>query len=107
MQQGRVSAEGRPGIEARAELLDVDLDRGHRGLGLLEAVGGDRRDAVADEANDVPAQHRLIEEAATEADSHCVLAGHDGADAGHRLRPTGIDRADPTVRHRAAQEGGP
>ena len=97
----------RLGVEVGGQLLDVDVDRGHGRLGLLERVRGDGRDPVADEADDIPADDRPIAGAGGRTGMPPILADQDGMDAGHRLRAGGVDGADPAVRDVAVKERGP
>ena len=104
MEHGRSVAEGGVEIEQRLELLEIDLDRGDRGLGGIGRLGGHGGKAVSDEPDTIRPEPGG-RGGAPEADALDIRAGQHRADAGDGAGSRDIDRPDPGVRNRAAEEG--
>ena len=90
------------------ERLVVDADPLGRAPRLLGMLGGDERDRLAEVANAVDRQHRLV----GELEAVVLLAGdvrvrEHRVDAGHRHRLGDVDRDDARVRVRAPHRVAP
>ena len=105
MQYRGVGAERGIHVEQRRQLVVLNRDQADRFFGDLARVGRDRRDAVADEQDAVPAEHRPVLQAPSEALAANVRAGQDRADPGKRAGASRLHRGDARVRVRAAHEG--
>ena len=105
---GGSSVDGRLGVEERLEHLVVDDDRGAAPGGGLGVVGGDGGDRLADVADDVAREHRLVggDQPVGRAAGH-VVGGDDRVHAGDRQRRGDVDASDAGVRVRAAQRRAP
>ena len=96
---------GRPlGIDDELERLVLDPDLLGGPAGLLRVLGGDERDRLAEVADAVDREHRLVGELeAVELRAGDVVVGENRVDARHRQRLGDVDRDDARVRVRAAQ----
>ncbi len=97
------SGERRLHVGDDGQRLVGDLDERGGGARLLERLGGDERDRLALEADDVPGEHRLVAELEPvgEAAGH-VGGGQHRGDAGRAQRRRDVDLADPRRGVRAA-----
>ena len=105
MQHRRAVGERRLGVEDRRLLFVLDVDERGRGLSVLERVGRDRSDAVADESHAIPGEHRPVLKTPAEPRGPHVRAGEHRADARRGARPGHVDTAHERVRIRASNEG--
>ena len=95
-------------VEQRLEHLVRDLDGVDGPPARLRVIGGDHGDGLADEADVVGGEHRLVgtDQAVGRLARH-VGCGEHGGDARHRQRLGHVDRDDARVRVRRAQGGTP
>ena len=105
VQDRRVGAEGLVHIEQRGQLLVLDRYQADGLVGDLARIRGDRRHAIADEQDAIPAEHRPVLEPPAEALAPDVRAREHRAHAGEGPRPSGVDRDDARVRVGAPHEG--
>ena len=114
IEQQHVVPRGRAGMHDRRQGLDVERDRRERVLGGGGAVGQHHRDRLADIADLVVRDHRLLEGLEGGRGFLPQRNGRDrgadigGGDDGMHARPrqcrARIDRADASMRDRAAQD---
>ncbi len=92
----------------RGQFLVFRHDLVDRGFGDVGIGGHHHRDRLADEAHLVDRQDGLIVErgAVVGIGDHLadVVGGEDAMNAGNLLRGAGVDRLDPAMRHRAAED---
>ena len=100
-----VSAERHIHVEQGRQLLVLDRDETDRLFRDLARIGGDRRDAVPDEEDAVPAQHRPVLEPPPETLAANVRTGDDRAHSGESACAFRIHRHDARVRIRTPNEG--
>ena len=90
-------------VDDRLERLVVDADPLGGAARLLGMLGGDDRDRLAEVADALEGEHRLVAELEPVALlARDVLVREHGVDAGHAGRRGRVDRADERVRVRAA-----
>jgi hypothetical protein len=104
----RLHVERPLGIVDDRQRLVLDADRLGGPARLLGMVGRDERDRLADVADTIDREHRLV----GELEAVGLLAGNigvreDGMDAGHRDRAAHVQGDDPRVRVRAAERVAP
>ena len=92
----------------RGQVLVFRHDLVDRGFGDMGIGGYDHRDRLADEAHLVDCQNGLVVEcrAVIGIGDHLkdVVGGEDAMNAGNLRRRTRVDRFDPAMRHRAAED---
>ena len=96
------------GARHRLQRLVVDVDQLESVLRDVRVLGDDRGHLLALEADLVRREHGLRVARKGRHPGEVVLghqfAGHDGDDSGQGSRTRGVDRHDPRVRERAAQQ---
>ena len=96
------------GVDHRGQRLVLDVDQLERVARRVVVVGDDERDLLALEADLVGRQHRLgvarQRRHPGQAQRLEVLAGDDSVDLRVLQRRGGVDRDDPRVGERAAQD---
>ena len=104
----RVGIERAPRVDDRLERLVLDVDQLERVARGVVVVGDDERDLLALEADLVGREHGLAVGRHRRHPRHAarleVAAGDDRVDLRQRERGGGVDRDDPRVRERAAQD---
>ena len=108
---GAPSSRAANGVEHDRQLLVDDLDQVAGVLGDVAVLGDHSRDRLAVVAHLLDRDHVLHDRAGAERGQRRrvrgdVLAGDDADDARQRLGLRGVDRDDPRVRVRAADDRG-
>ena len=104
MDEGRPLGDPFLHVEDRRERLVVDRDEGGGLGGSLGRLGGDGGDRVADEADAVGREDRLVLQVDAGVERE-VAPRDDGADAGHPRRPLRPHVEDPRVRVGGPDDG--
>jgi hypothetical protein len=92
-------------VEVRRQRLEIELDRGERGLRRRGVVGGDGGQRLAAIADAIAGERKLVLRDRDHAvGNRAVVARDHRAHAGHRARSRRVDAPDPRVRDRAPQD---